>query len=72
MLIWRTQVLQRGSVAKYVKPIATVLSLTTPDEYVMDIKGDAVYRQRPIYYAIETFARVRMKLGWIKDELPGD
>ena len=68
-LIWRTQVLQRGSVRKYVTPIATVLSLTRPDEYVMDLKGDAIYRQRPIYYAIETFAKLRMKLGWIKNDI---
>ncbi len=68
-LIWHTQVLQRGSVAKYVKPIATVLSLTTPDEYVMDLKGDAIYRKRPIYFEIETFAKLRMKLGWIRNDI---
>ena len=68
-LIWHTHILQRGSVEKYVSRIAIVLRLTTPDEYVMDLKGDAIYRQRPIYYAIETFARVRMRLGWIKDNI---
>jgi hypothetical protein len=67
--IWHTRVLQRASVAKYVNRIATVLALTSPDEYVMDIKGDTVYRQRPIYYAIETFSRVRMRIGWIKDNI---
>ena len=68
-LIWHTQVLQRGSVAKYVNPISTVLSLTTPEECVMDLKGDSIYRQRPIYYAIETFTKLRMKLGWIKNDI---
>jgi 4-amino-4-deoxy-L-arabinose transferase-like glycosyltransferase len=68
-LIWHTHVLQRGSVEKYVSRIAIVLKLTNPDEYVMDLKGDAIYRPRPIYYAIETFARARMKLGWIKDNI---
>ncbi len=68
-MIWRTQVLQRGSIAKYVEPIATVLALTTPDEDVMDLKGDAIYRPRPIYYGIETFAKLRMKLGWIENDI---
>jgi hypothetical protein len=68
-MIWRTQVLQRGSIDKYVEPIATVLALTTPDEYVMDLKGDAIYRPRPFYYGIETFAKLRMKLGWIKNDI---
>ncbi|MGA3171669.1 MAG: glycosyltransferase family 39 protein [Chthoniobacteraceae bacterium] len=69
ILIWRAQVIQRGSVAKYVTPIATVLGLTTPGEYVMDLKGDAIYRQRPTYYAIETYTRLRMRLGWIKNDI---
>jgi hypothetical protein len=69
VLIWRTQVLQRGAVAKYVTPIATVLSLTAPNECVMDLKGDAVYRQRPIYYVIETFTKARMKLDWIRNDI---
>jgi ABC-type phosphate/phosphonate transport system permease subunit len=67
--IRNTQVLQHGSVRKYVTPIATVLNLTKPDEFVMDLKGDAIYRQRPIYYALETFAKARMKLGWIKNDI---
>lgn len=71
-LIWRTQVLQRASVAKYVKPIATVLSLTHPDEYVMDLKGDCIYRNRPFYFAIETFTKLRMRLGWIKNDIVED
>ena len=69
VLIWRTQVLQRGAVRKYVTPIATVLRLTHQDECVMDLKGDAIYRQRPIYYALETFTKIRMKLGWIRNEI---
>jgi hypothetical protein len=69
VMIWRTQVLQRGAVRKYVAPIATVLRLTHPDECVMDLKGDAIYRQRPIYYALETFTKIRMKLGWIGNDI---
>ena len=70
LLIWRTQVLQRGATTKYITPIATVLDLTKPDEPVMDLKGDAIYRPRPFYYVIETFTKARMKAGWIKNNIP--
>lgn len=69
VLILHTHVLQRASVAKYVDRIAIVLQLTGPNEYVMDLKGDAIYRPRPIYYAIESFSRIRMRLGWIKSDI---
>jgi hypothetical protein len=38
----------------------------------MDIKGDAIYRPRPFYYAMETFTRVRMRLGWIRNDIVPD
>jgi hypothetical protein len=68
-LIFRQHMIQRASVAKYVRPIATVLRLTRPGEDVMDVKGDAIYRPRPFYYAMETFTRVRLQLGWIRDDI---
>jgi len=69
LMIWRTHVLQRGSVTKYVNRIAIVLRLTKPEEYVMDLKGDAIYRPRPIFTAIESFSRIRMRMGWIKNDI---
>jgi hypothetical protein len=71
-LILREHVIQRASVAKYVRPIETVLRLTRPGENVMDVKGDAIYRPRPFYYAMETFTRVRLRLGWIRDDIVPD
>lgn len=71
-MILRQHMIQRASVEKYVRPIAIVLRLTRPGEYVMDVKGDAIYRPRPFYYAIETFTRVRMRLGWIKNDIVPD
>jgi hypothetical protein len=71
-LIFRAHMIQRASVEKYVRPIATVLRLTKPGEDVMDVKGDAIYRPRPFYYAIETFTRVRMRLGWIQNDIVPD
>lgn len=62
----------KGSVQKYVSPIETVLRLTKPGENAMDLKGDAIYRPRPFFYIIETFTNIRLKLGWIKNDIvPG-
>ena len=68
LLIFRTQEI-KGSVQKYISPIEAVLHLTEPGEMVMDLKGDAIYRPRPFYYIIETFTNVRLKLGWIRNDI---
>ncbi len=47
-----------------------MLLLTRPNDYVMDAKGDYVFRPRPIYWVIETLTRARMNLGRIKDTIP--
>src|SRR5581483_1326383 len=52
-----------------VAAIAVILQLTTPDEYVMDSKSGAIYRQRPFFYALETITRIRMRHGLIKDTI---
>jgi len=50
--------------------VKTVLMLTQPDEYVMDSKGEAIFRRRPFYYVLEGMTGVRMKAGLIKDTIP--
>jgi 4-amino-4-deoxy-L-arabinose transferase-like glycosyltransferase len=67
--IWQDHTLQRGRVTKYEEPIATVLQLVKPGECVMDLKGDSIYRPRPIYYVIETFAALRMERGLIPNDI---
>jgi hypothetical protein len=49
--------------------IADVLALTRPGEFVMDSKGETIYRPRPYYYAIETFTRQRLARGLMPDDL---
>ena len=50
--------------------VKTALMLTQPDEYVMDSKGEAIFRRRPFYYVLEGMTGVRMKAGLIKDTIP--
>jgi hypothetical protein len=50
--------------------LSQVLRLTDPDDYVLDLKGQAVFRNRPFYYALETMTLERMKRGLIEDTIP--
>ncbi len=49
-----------------------VLQLTRPGEYVMDFKGEAVFRQRAFYYVIEPLTYNRMSRKLIKDTIKED
>jgi hypothetical protein len=50
--------------------IADVLALTKPDDYVMDDKGDYVFRPRAYYWVLEPVTKARVRLGLIKDDIP--
>jgi hypothetical protein len=45
-------------------------TLTTPGEYVMDAKGETIFRRRPYYYAFEGFTEERMKRGLLVSTVP--
>jgi 4-amino-4-deoxy-L-arabinose transferase-like glycosyltransferase len=47
-----------------------VLALTGPQDFVLDLKGQAVFRNRPFYYALETMTLERMSRGLIRDTIP--
>jgi len=59
----------RGTAAEE-RLIAEVLALTGPDDYVLDLKGQAVFRNRPYYYALEKMTLERMARGLIEDTIP--
>ncbi len=50
--------------------IADTLRLTDPGEYVMDPKGDLIFRPRPYYYVLETITLRRLNERLLKDDLP--
>src|SRR6266850_2178197 len=52
------------------KLLGEVLALTDPDDYVLDMKGQAVFRNRPFYHALETMTLERMARGIIEDTIP--
>lgn len=50
--------------------ISDVLRLTEKQDYVMDAKGESVFRRRAIYPVLEGVTLERFSLGLIKDEIP--
>ena len=59
----------RNDAAAEVQVVETVLSLTSPDEPVMDLKGESVFRPRPWYFALEAITNVQLRLGHIRDDI---
>jgi hypothetical protein len=50
--------------------IANVLRLTDESDYVMDSKGETIYRRRPIYYVLDGITKWRMHSHLIRDDIP--
>lgn len=50
--------------------VGDVLRLTDAGDFVMDVKGNAIYRERPFFYALVGAIRLRMDLGLIADAIP--
>ena len=69
MLVDR-QDLRRARAGDSTELIGDVLRLTAPDEPVMDLKGEAVFRPRPFYYALERVTQERIRRGLIVDDIP--
>jgi Dolichyl-phosphate-mannose-protein mannosyltransferase len=64
------QTLWSGRAADSTALIGDVLRLTAPGEPVMDLKGEAVFRPRPFYYALEHITQERIHRGLIVEDIP--
>jgi len=49
--------------------LAEILKMTDPADYVLDPKGQSVFRNRPYYYALETMTLERIARGLIPDNI---
>src|SRR5205085_1210357 len=52
--------------------VAQTLRLTAPNETVMDLKGETVFRQRAFFYVLEPMTKYRMRTGLIADTIVDD
>lgn len=50
--------------------IKDALALTEPSDYVLDLKGEMIFRRRSFYYALETITQERIRRGLITDDIP--
>jgi len=49
--------------------VANVLKLADESDYVMDSKGEIIYRRRPVYYMLDRVTRRRMHRHLIRDDI---
>lgn len=56
--------------ADKIELISNVLRLTSKQDFVMDGKGETIFRRRPFYYALEAITRRRIQLKLIKNDIP--
>jgi len=66
MLIWPPWI---TNVPKYEAMISDVLALTGQNDYVMDAKGESIFRHRPFYYALERLTTERLERGLMADTI---
>lgn len=64
--LWRDRTLQESHM------LAEVLQLTHPNETIMDLKGETIFRKRTFYYVFEGITRKRIELGLINDTISED
>lgn len=59
----------KNDAQKFEQTLATTLRIGHPGDYVMDAKGESVFRQRPIYWVLESITQARMHDGSIVDDI---
>jgi hypothetical protein len=65
-----TLILRKGHTNSMERKIHDVLLLTGPKDYVMDFKGDAIYRMRSCYWVFEIVTNHRIRFGLLKVNVP--
>jgi hypothetical protein len=59
----------RNETADKIGIVADALKLTQPNDFVMDSKGETIYRRRPFPYVLEKLTFSRIKRGLIEDNI---
>jgi hypothetical protein len=62
----------RNDAAGWIQDLGAVLRLTKPDDYVMDAKGETIFRKRPFFYVLEGVTIERMRNHQIQDTVTED
>lgn len=60
----------RDNTGRQTRLLDQVLRLTEPADYVLDQKGETIFRRRPIYYVMETITGSLMRRGDLPESIP--
>ncbi|HSP33572.1 MAG TPA: glycosyltransferase family 39 protein [Thermoanaerobaculia bacterium] len=60
----------RDHTTEFVTAMNQVLRLTRPGEWIMDLKGETIYRPRPYYNIFEMITTQAMRKGLLLDRVP--
>lgn len=61
---------RRSHIGDTTDTIQDVLSLTGPNDMVMDAKGDSIFRMRPYYWVFETITYHKIRAGLFQTRVP--
>lgn len=61
---WQNEIEQKLEIWK------AVLSVTNQNDYVMDLKGELLFRPRSVYYVFENITKARIARGLIDPQIP--
>ena len=64
--------LSRNRTGPAIALVAQTLRLTQPNETVMDLKGETVFRPRAFFYVLEPMTKYRLRAGIIGDTIASD
>jgi hypothetical protein len=70
VLVWHYADHCVNATAGHYAMIRQVLGVSRPGEYLMDIKGETIFRPRPYYFIFELITRGAMERGLIADTIP--
>ena len=57
---------------EHITMMRQVLGLTRPEDPIIDLKGETIFRRRPYYYIFEFITRRAMRKGYVQDTIPED
>jgi hypothetical protein len=60
----------RDGTHSQIQLLKEVLQLTEPGDYVVDLKGETIFRPRSSYYVLEKITRRQIKRGLVIDDIP--
>ncbi|HEY8132780.1 MAG TPA: glycosyltransferase family 39 protein [Thermoanaerobaculia bacterium] len=57
---------------EHITMMRQVLGLTRPEDPIIDLKGETIFRRRPYYHIFEFITRRAMRRGLVRDTIPED